>query len=258
MGPNPTGAGDAARHALLPPRNGDEEREPTVSLEVAEREVESVAGKLVAALRLRDPTLAAHGQRTAEIACAIGSQLGFSVEALDRLYVAGQLHDVGKLGVSEAILWKPAGLSHAEWREVRTHPEEGHRLVADVVHRDVAAAVLYHHERFDGEGYPYGIDARSVPLAARIVQVADAFDAMTSGRPYQPAVEVGIALTEVDRCAGAQFDPEVAVALRRALGVISRAAGPSSSPPVAVTADEIGAEDPFATPGLVKLRGRRA
>jgi len=134
---------------------------------------------------------------------------------LDMLYLAGQLHDIGKLGVTESTLWKPAGLSHAEWREIRTHPEEGHRLVAEVVHRDVAAAVLYHHERLDSGGYPFGIDARTVPLVARIVSVADAFDAMTAGRPYQMAVPVRAAIEEIERCAGSQFDPDVAAALRK-------------------------------------------
>ncbi len=92
---------------------------------------------------------------------------------------------------------------------MRTHPEEGHRLVADVTHRDVAAAVLYHHERMDGDGYPFGIDGRSLPVTVKIIQVADAFDAMTSIRPYQAALPSDIAVSEIARCAGSQFDPDV-------------------------------------------------
>jgi HD-GYP domain-containing protein (c-di-GMP phosphodiesterase class II) len=176
---------------------------------------EAVVAKIIEIQSLRDRPLAGHARRTAEVAVAIGGALRCDIEMLDMLYLAGQLHDIGKLGVTESTLWKPAGLSHAEWREIRTHPEEGHRLVADVVHRDVASAVLYHHERLDRGGYPFGIDARSLPLVARVVTVADAFDAMTAGRPYQAAVTVRAAIDEIERCAGTQFDGDVAAALRR-------------------------------------------
>ena len=178
-----------------------------------ERVGEIVATKLVEVTRLRDPSLAEHLRRTAEIACAIGAEMGLTMDNLDRLYLAAQLHDVGKLGISEAILWKPAGLTRGEWKIVRTHPEEGHRLITDVVHRDVAAAVLYHHERTDGEGYPFGIDSRTLPIVARIVQVADAFDAMTSERPYQSAMPPPLAVAEILRCSGTQFDTDVARAV---------------------------------------------
>jgi len=176
---------------------------------------QAVVAKLIEIQQLRDGPLAGHGHRTAEIAVSIGGALECDVEVLDRLYTAGQLHDIGKLAVTESTLWKPAGLSRAEWREIRTHPEAGHLLVADVVHRDVAAAVLHHHERPDGNGYPSGIDGRTVPLVARVTQVADAFDAMTCGRPYQQAITVLAAVEEIERCAGSQFDPGIAAALRK-------------------------------------------
>ncbi len=178
-----------------------------------QRVAEAVTRKLVEVTRLRDPSLSDHLNRTAEVACAIGVEMGLAMDSLDRLFMASQLHDIGKLGISEAILWKPAGLTSAEWKIVRTHPEEGHRLVADVTHREVAATVLYHHERFDGEGYPFGIDARTLPLIARIVQVADAFDAMTSDRPYQAPLSTPAALAEIMRCSGTQFDPDAAKAM---------------------------------------------
>lgn len=212
---------------------------------------EQVVAKLVAVLGLRDPELATHGRHTAEIATAIGGQLGLDVSALDRLYVAGQLHDIGKLGVSEAILWKPAGLNRAEWREVRTHPEEGHHLVADVVHPDVAAAVLYHHERVDGDGYPFGIDATTVALTARVVQVADAIDAMTSDRPYQPALPLEVARAEIERCAGSQFDPEVVAAASRMVAERMHPPDDDQGPPE--VAD--GRPDPFeGSPSMIRLR----
>jgi len=117
---------------------------------------EAVTRKFAEIIRLRDESLADHLHRTAEVACAVGAHLGADMDTLDLLYTAGFLHDVGKLAISEAILWKPSGLTRAEWRVVRAHPEEGHRLVADIMEREVASAVLNHHERMDGEGYPRG------------------------------------------------------------------------------------------------------
>jgi len=173
--------------------------------------------KLIEVMRLRDRDLADHGLRAAHMAAAIADELGCSSDEVDRAYLGGLLHDIGKLGVPEAILWKPAGLNGAEWRAVRAHPQDGHRLVVDLTHREVAAAVLYHHERFDGEGYPHGVGLASMPLTVRIVQAADAYDAMTSDRPYEPALPASVAVDEINRCAGTQFDPDVARALARML-----------------------------------------
>jgi HD-GYP domain-containing protein (c-di-GMP phosphodiesterase class II) len=178
-----------------------------------------IAGRLIDVVRLRDPSLADHGQRAAHIAAAISSEMGLTSQDCDHAYLGAQLHDIGKLGVAEAVLWKPAGLTRSEWHQIRTHPEKGHRLVSDVVHRDVAAAVLSHHERLDGMGYPHGTDARTLPLVVRVVQVADAYDAMTSVRPYQGALGAEQAVAEISRCAGAQFDPDVAKALAELLAI---------------------------------------
>lgn len=174
---------------------------------------EAVTRKLAEVSALRDPTLGHHLHRTAGIACAIGAEMGATMETLDLLYTAGLLHDVGKLAISEAILFKPSGLTRNEWQVVRAHPEAGYRLIADVMESDVASAVLNHHERIDSQGYPRGLDARTLPMVARIVQVADAFDAMTSERPYRSALETPLAVAEVIRCAGSQFDGEVVAAL---------------------------------------------
>jgi len=225
-----------------------------------ERSGELVIRKMIDVMRLRDPDLADHAQRTAEIATAIGAQLDCSLETLDRLYSAGQLHDIGKLGISEAILWKPTSLSRSEWRVIRSHPEEGHRLVADCVHREIAAAVLYHHERMDGDGYPFGIDGHTLPLTVRVVQVADAFDAMTSERPYQAALSAAVAVAEIRRCSGAQFDPDVVDALARLFRdrdpdePVTRAGRPGRAP----IDDGIDVFDPPAGPAVVRLRDRRA
>jgi len=178
-----------------------------------------VASRLIEVIRLRDPDLADHGQRAAHVAAAIAAEMGLDTASIDRAYLGAQLHDIGKLGVAEAVLWKPAGLSRTEWTQIRTHPEKGHRLVADIVHRDVAAAVLSHHERLDGAGYPFGIDARTLPMTVRIVQVADAYDAMTSDRPYEGALAAEVSVVEIRRCAGTQFDPDAAAALASLLAI---------------------------------------
>jgi len=160
-----------------------------------------VASRLIEVIRLRDPDLADHGQRAAHVAAAIAAEMGLDTASIDRAYLGAQLHDIGKLGVAEAVLWKPAGLSRTEWTQIRTHPEKGHRLVADIVHRDVAAAVLSHHERLDGAGYPFGIDAR------------------TSDRPYEGALAAEVSVVEIRRCAGTQFDPDAAAALASLLAI---------------------------------------
>jgi HD-GYP domain-containing protein (c-di-GMP phosphodiesterase class II) len=243
----------AVRGSAAMPRSGED---ITIDLRT---DSDAATEKLLAVTRLRDPNLADHAQRTAEIAAAVAQELGLDRTTLDHVYLGAQLHDIGKLGVAEAILWKPAGLTSAEWREVRTHPEEGHRLVADVVHRDVASAVLYHHERMDGDGYPFGIDGRTLPITVRVVQVADAFDAMTSDRPYQRALPTRIAVAEISRCAGSQFDPDVAAALGR---VFDRH---EDIPTIVddVSADEPSVRDdlpsdPFGSGGILRLTDRPA
>lgn len=201
--------------------------------------------KLLEVMRLRDPELADHGLRAAHMAAAIAGELDLGTDEVDRTYLGGLLHDLGKMGVPEAVLWKPAGLDATEWRAIRNHPQEGHRLVVDITHRDVAAAVLYHHERVDGEGYPHGADMRTLPLTVRIVQVADAYDAMTSDRPYEQALPPTVAVAEITRCAGTQFDPDVAVALSRLLA--ARLDGETIVLPSHI---EALPADPFDTPVL--------
>ncbi|MFH1331490.1 MAG: HD domain-containing phosphohydrolase [Actinomycetota bacterium] len=217
---------------------------------------EAVTRMFAEVIRLRDESLAEHLHRTAEVACAVGAQLGADMDTLDLLYTAGFLHDVGKLAISEAILWKPSGLTRAEWRVVRVHPEEGHRLVADIMDREVAAAVLNHHERMDGEGYPRGLDGRTLPMVARIIQVADAFDAMTNHRPYRPALPTLAAVEEVQRCAGSQFDAEVAAALAEIFDGHAQCRPPEERRHHPGFLQSASAED--AIPSLIRLRDRSA
>lgn len=219
---------------------------------------EAVTRKLAEVIFLRDPALADHLHRTAEVACAVGAQMGADMDTLDLLYTAGLLHDVGKLAVSEAILLKPSGLTRSEWQVVRAHPEAGHRLIADVMEREVASAVLNHHERPDGEGYPRGLDGRTLPTVALIVQVADAFDAMTSQRPYRPAMDTPLAVAEVIRCAGSQFAGEVAAALAALFDGHPERRPPDERRHTPRFLEQTAVVAPGGVPCLVKLRDRPA
>jgi HD-GYP domain-containing protein (c-di-GMP phosphodiesterase class II) len=128
--------------------------------------------------------------------------------------VGGPLHDVGKLAVSEEILRKRGPLDPDEVIEIRKHPVTGAKMLGGIRSLRIGIdCVLHHHERWDGDGYPYGLAGAAIPFEARIVAVADAFDAMISDRPYRAALAREAALAEVGRCSGAQFDPQVAVAL---------------------------------------------
>ena len=164
------------------------------------------------AIEARDPYFRGHSARVARMAHAVGVRLGCEETQLAVLRLGGALHDVGKLVVSEAVLNKPGQLTAEELAEVRGHPEAGARMVAlDRSLRPALPSVLYHHERWDGLGYPTGRAGSEIPFGARILAVADCFDAMTSTRPYRAALPPEQAIDEVDRCAGTQFDPDVAL-----------------------------------------------
>jgi putative nucleotidyltransferase with HDIG domain len=162
------------------------------------------------ALEARDPYTRGHSVRVTAIAEAIARRLGWDEGQLELLKVGGPLHDVGKLGVSEEVLAKPGRLDEQELAQIREHPKLGARILLRVAAlRGALPYVLYHHERWDGAGYPTGRAGEQIPLEARVLAVADAFDAMTSDRPYRPALDREEALAEVARCAGTQFDPEI-------------------------------------------------
>jgi HD-GYP domain-containing protein (c-di-GMP phosphodiesterase class II) len=147
------------------------------------------------------------------MAYEVGVRLECDEPQLARLLLGGTLHDIGKLAVRCEVLNKPGPLTAGELREVRAHPEIGARIVAlDRGLHAAMPAVLHHHERWDGGGYPTGRAGSAIPLEARILGVVDSYDAMTSDRPYRAALRTDEAVEEVDRCAGSQFDPDIAQA----------------------------------------------
>jgi HD-GYP domain-containing protein (c-di-GMP phosphodiesterase class II) len=164
---------------------------------------------LAETLDLRDAGTAEHSRTVGQFARDTAAALGLAAAHVDRLQAAGVLHDLGKLGIADAILHKAGALTDAEWKEMTRHPEIGARILAHAGLRDIAAWVLAHHERLDGRGYPFGLAADEIPLEARILAVADAYEAMISDRPYRRGMPAAEARAELERCAGTQFDPAV-------------------------------------------------
>ncbi|MGW3662584.1 HD-GYP domain-containing protein [Streptomyces sp. NPDC005141] len=174
---------------------------------------------LVQAVDIKDGYTRGHSERVGQASVMIARELGMDDERVEGLRFAGILHDVGKLGVPTRLLRKDGPLTPEERRVIELHPEYGHEMVRGIGFLGEArSAILHHHERLDGSGYPYGLAGSQIPEFARVVAVADAFDAMTSTRSYRRARPVPVALEELERCAGAQFDPRMVGALVRALG----------------------------------------
>ncbi|MET8680578.1 HD-GYP domain-containing protein [Streptomyces sp. NPDC004647] len=173
---------------------------------------------LVQAVDIKDRYTRGHSERVGRASVMIARELGMDDDRLEVLRFAGILHDVGKLGVPTRLLRKDGPLTPEERRIIELHPEYGHEMVRGIGFLGEArAAILHHHERLDGRGYPYGLSGGEIPEFARVVAVADAFDAMTSTRSYRRARPVATAVRELRRCAGAQFDPRMVRALARAL-----------------------------------------
>ncbi|WP_327295330.1 HD-GYP domain-containing protein [Streptomyces sp. NBC_01197] len=173
---------------------------------------------LVQAVDIKDQYTRGHSERVGQASAMIAGELGMAGDRLEALRFAGILHDVGKLGVPTRLLRKDGPLTPEERRVIELHPEYGHEMVRGIGFLGEArAAILHHHERLDGSGYPYGLSGQQIPEFARVVAIADAFDAMTSTRSYRRARPVDAALRELLRCAGTQFDPLMVQAFVRAL-----------------------------------------
>lgn len=174
---------------------------------------------LVSAIDAKDPYTRGHSARVSDYCEMVGSCLHLTLEQREQLQYAGLFHDVGKIGIDERILQKPRCLDAGEWTVVHRHPIVGAAIIEPIeLFRDtVLPMVLHHHERFDGSGYPDGLQGSNIPFGARIVAVADAIDTMATDRPYRTALTRELILDELGRCAGTHFDPEIAATVARSL-----------------------------------------
>ena len=180
----------------------------------------ALAAALARAVDAKDSGTRSHSETVAQLCVAIGERLGVAAVNLERLRMAGLLHDVGKIGVADAILQKPEALEPDEWKAMVEHVNIGHAILISAELPVEAGWVLHHHERYDGEGYPERLRAGEIPIEARIIAVADAYEAMTGTRPYRDAVSVDDALVELQANAGTQFDTRCVQAL---VGVLREA-----------------------------------
>ncbi len=163
------------------------------------------------ALDAKDRYTRGHSDRVAHLSAEIAGALGFSAEQVEQVRIAGIVHDVGKIGVPEAVLCKPGRLTDEEFDKIKLHPEIGFRILEGIPGlQAILPGVLHHHERFDGNGYPHGLAGEEIPLLARIIGVADTFDAMSSNRAYRSKMPREVVLAEIRKCSGTQFDPRVA------------------------------------------------
>lgn len=188
------------------------------SLEDLEQQSVGTLQALISAVDAKDSYTARHSLAVTEYAVAIARRLGIKGHELALVERASLLHDVGKIGVPEEILLKPSALDDLEFAKVREHSEMGAHIVESIPFlRDLVPVVRHHHEHWDGGGYPGGLERDDIPLLSRILAVADAFDAMTSDRPYRAGMRVGAARTELIRCRARQFDPQCVDALVAAI-----------------------------------------
>ena len=171
---------------------------------------QSIIYALAVAVEAKDPYTRGHSERVAEFSVRLANALGLFSRDFAIIRGAALLHDIGKIGISGSILRKPGSLTGIEFQQVKKHPGIGERICLSLKFaRDMLPIIRHHHERFDGKGYPDGLKGEKIPLMARIVAVADAFDAMTSDRPYRPGMTVDEALNVLGGGAGSQWDPEL-------------------------------------------------
>jgi putative nucleotidyltransferase with HDIG domain len=165
---------------------------------------------LTSAVDAKDAYTCGHSERVALVSRHLAQQMGLTDRDVEQVYMAGLLHDVGKIGVPEAVLQKTGKLTVEEFEQMKRHPQIGARILQDIKQmREIIPGVLHHHERYDGKGYPSGLAGEKIPLMGRIICLSDCFDAMTSNRTYRKALPLEVALTEIRRCSGTQFDPRL-------------------------------------------------
>ena len=163
------------------------------------------------AVEAKDPYTRGHSDRVSEYAVLIGRKMGLSEDEIKTLQIGGLFHDIGKIGVPDTILQMEAKLTDDEYSQIKNHPSIGAHILGEAeAFKDIIPIVKYHHERFDGRGYPSRLSGEKIPLLARITAVADTFDAMTSKRSYRNALDIQYVKEEIERCKGTQFDPKIA------------------------------------------------
>ena len=162
------------------------------------------------ALDAKDQYTHGHSMRVTLYSLALAKTLDLSDELLEEIETAGLLHDIGKIAIPEKILLKPGKLTDEEYEIIKTHPELGEKLVEGIEKLSIISTWLKsHHERYDGKGYPEGLKGEDIPISARIIAIADTYDAMTSSRAYRAALPHEEAMAEISRCGGSQFDPKL-------------------------------------------------
>ncbi|MPW26471.1 HD domain-containing protein [Alkalibaculum sp. M08DMB] len=179
---------------------------------------------LTAALDAKDHYTQGHSSRVADMSLALSTTLNIRGLELETIHIAAHLHDIGKIGISDRILNKRGKLTKHEWEQIKEHPVIGYNILSksnDL--KEVATIVLSHHERWDGDGYPDGLNKNKIPLGSRIISICDAIDAMISSRPYREALSTEAIICELKSCSGFQFDPYIIpyVDIHKLLNVIS-------------------------------------
>jgi PAS domain S-box-containing protein/putative nucleotidyltransferase with HDIG domain len=170
----------------------------------------SLVRTMISTLDAKSQWTKGHSERVAKFTVMIAENMGFDEDELKRLWLAGILHDIGKIGTYDTLLDKPVQLTEKEFKIVKKHPNQGAKILEGIKQlRDIVPFIRHHHERVDGKGYPDGLKGEEIPMQARIMHVADSYDAMISDRPYRPAPPRDYALSEFDRCKGTKFDPQV-------------------------------------------------
>jgi len=177
--------------------------------DIASRE-NHIIDTLKTVLATRDPHTEKHAERLQNLSEALGKDIGLSEFELKRLRLLALLHDIGKIGTPDNILFKPTKLTEEEWEIMKKHSEEGYKMAKNIPQLvPIARDILYHHERWDGTGYPKGLKGKEIPILSRIISIIDAYDVMLSDRPYRKALSKEEAIQELKENAGTQFDPEL-------------------------------------------------